>query len=342
MNELNVAFLLNLMDSFSPSGNEDAVRALIAQTIRPYVSSLKIDGIGNLIATVGNERELLICAHMDEVGFMITGIRSDGKLFFNQVGGVSPENLPSKRVMIGENRVLGVICATPVHLNKGNDNKTKYSDLVIDVGAESKADAERVISVGDFICFDTKSFYHEANKTVTGKALDNRLGCYVLTELITSGALKNGTFVFTVQEETGLRGATTILENSFFPVGIALDTTTANDLPGIKPENSVCRLGKGAVVSYADGATVYDRNKIRMLTKRLDERSIPWQTKTKRTGGNEASAIEKRGKGSFAISVSTPCRYIHGPLGMVRLADLKATMDAVIEIARFLKEEKDA
>lgn len=342
MNEFNSEFLLNLLDSFAPSGYEDSVRNIIAKTILPYVTSLKIDGIGNLIATIGNEKVLLITAHMDEVGFMISGIREDGKLRFNQVGGVSPANLPSKRVLIGENSVLGVIGSTPVHLNKNKENKIQYSDLMIDIGAENKEEAEKVVSIGDFVCFETKSDFNPYNQTVTGKALDNRLGCYILTELITSETLKNGTFVFTVQEETGLRGATAILENNRFPVGIALDTTTANDLPGISPENSVCCLGKGAVISFADGATVYNRDKIRALTKRLDEKKIPWQTKTKRTGGNEASAIEKRGQGAYAISVSTPCRYIHGPLGMVRLNDLKATMDAVAEIVGILEEEKDA
>ncbi|MBR7165624.1 MAG: M42 family peptidase [Clostridia bacterium] len=334
-------FYRSLSEAFGPTGFEDEVRDLIIDFIRPHVDQLKIDGIGNLIAIKGNPEACLITAHMDEVGFMITEIPDNGTLRFRPVGGVDPEKLPSKTVYVGKMRLPAVIGAKPIHLTKGSKQPTvTFSDLYLDLGFQNAAEAQNLVSVGDWATFTTPCCMQR--ETLFGKAHDNRIGCYILAQIIKEGLLTDGTFVFTVQEECGLRGAATILGLNRFKFGIALDTTTANDLPGVPLHKTVCQLGKGPVISFADGATLYRRDTVRAIFEHLKACNIPAQTKTKRTGGNEASAIDKIGFGSEAISVSTPCRYIHGPIGLFCVKDMIDTLLAVVEIVKFLTCEVEA
>jgi len=341
MNEREYTFLKSLSEAFGPSGEEDAVRDLIFQEIRPYADQIRIDSMGNLVAIKGKADFLLICAHMDEVGFMITQIREDGMLRFSPIGGVDPKYLSSKRVRIGTNRIPGVISAIPVHLNKEKNGKSSYSNLLIDIGARTKQEAESHISIGDCAVFDTKfSYLDPTHYTLKGKALDNRIGCFLLCKLIADPEIQNGTFVFTVQEETGLRGAAAFLGNNPFEYSIALDTTTANDLPSVKKHQMVCQLHFGAVISLADGATIYRRSLVTSLFEYLTKMQIPHQTKSKRTGGNEASAMQKAGLGSQAISISVPCRYIHGPVGCVCVDDIEKSYFALFYSYHFFKKKE--
>ncbi len=344
MIEADVRFLEELCNAFGPSGMEDAVRGLIIERIKPYVDTLKIDGIGNLIATKGQKEKLFVAAHMDEVGFMITGIEDDGKLRFSSIGGVDPKHLSSKRVRFQNPRLIGVIGAKPVHLTKNAkedaSHQDQYRNLYIDIGTTSREASERIVSIGDCAVFSTDFSKMNGDQNVfRGKAFDNRLGCFLLCQLISSKKITDGTFVFTVQEETGLRGASTVMRNNHFEAGIAIDTTTANDLFGITAHRTVSSLKKGPVISFADGATVYQRDLIREIFDFLDQKKISCQTKTRRTGGNEASAIEKVGFGSKSISVSVPCRYIHGPVGLVLAEDIEQTKAALFAIVNYLKGE---
>lgn len=343
MNEKMKNFLLSLCNASSPSGAEEGVREIIDQFIRPFAKNVQVDAMGNLIVTFGDPSRLLISAHMDEVGFMVTGIDSDGLLRFHQIGGVDPSTLAGKRVLFAKSGMRGVIGATPVHLNRNSDENGSYESLYIDIGAGSKEDAMAKVSVGDVAVFDTKSELFEGKKPfIKAKALDNRLGCYLLCDLIARGKIENGTCIFTVGEENGLRGVTAHLDEFYYPIGVALDTTTANDLPGTDGVNQISRLGGGPVISFADGATIYPRNLVRSVMECLEKANIPVQTKSKRTGGNEASAIEKVGLGALPISISVPCRYIHSCVGIALLSDVEATGSALAEILRFLKGESHA
>lgn len=339
MTQRDFLFLETLCNAFGPSGDEEEVRALISEKIRPYVDTLSTDRMGNLIATKGNPDNLILTAHMDEVGFMVTGIMEDGSLRFSQIGGVDPAFLPSKRVVIGKHRVTGVIGAKPVHLNKNEKGHLSYKDLYIHLGTTSHKESEKLVSIGDSAVFDTRFSHSSLSEGVLfGKAADNRLGCFILSKLIEEHKISDGTFLFTVGEENGLRGASSYLANHPFELGLAIDTTTANDLPGIKGVDAVCRLGDGAVISFADGATVYSRDMIRKIFSLLSEEGIPAQTKRKRTGGNEASAIEKSGLGAKSISVSVPCRYIHAPCSVVWVKDIENTINAIACIVKMRKE----
>jgi endoglucanase len=295
--------------------------------------------MGNLVATKGNANEVFISAHMDEVGFMVTGIQNDGTLRFSQIGGVDPKFLASKTVVIGKSRILGVIGAKPVHLIKNSEKEVGYSDLYIDIGCSSYDEAKDVISIGDPAVFSNDFKKMDCDtEVICGKALDNRLGCFILCKMIEDGFLENGTFLFSVQEETGLRGVTSFLLKNRVQFGIALDTTTANDLPNVTGPDMICCSGFGPVISFADGASVYNRNLIREIFALLNKNNITVQTKRKRTGGNDASAIEKISYGAKSVSVSVPCRYIHGPIGAVRVDDIENTLKALKCIISRIKE----
>ncbi len=339
MKKSDIALLEALTMEFGPSGFEDSVRDWIRSEIEPYVDSITVDPMGNLIATKGNTANVAISAHMDEVGLMITGIEANGKLLFSPIGGISPEVLPAKQVRFVNPEIYGVIGSKPIHLKQNKEEKLSFSDLYIDIGTDSKEESEKLIHIGDPAVFVTEFHIQKNTMTLSAKALDNRLGCFLLIHAIQNDLISNAVFLFTVQEETGLRGAKSWIDSHAVEYGIALDTTTANDLPGIPPHKRIASIGKGGVISFADGATVYRRDYIRKIFNRLAEKKIPAQTKTRRTGGNEASAFEKNGIGATAISLSVPCRYIHGPVGIAFIRDIERTEEALIEIIRLIEEE---
>ncbi len=323
-------FLKQLTECFGPSGAEDKVRELITDRIKPYVSTLKTDALGNLIATKGSGGNIVISAHMDEVAFTVTGFESNGTLRFSQVGGISPSHLPSKRVYFSERNIYGVIGAKPIHMNKNQSGAITYSDLYIDIGADSVEEAKKHVQKGDLAIFDTKTeILSSENPAICGKAIDDRLGCFLLCELICESEIDNCTFLFSVQEEVGLIGAACFALNHSFDYGIALDVTTPNDLPKIEGPSKVCALGKGPVISFADGRCIYDSHLISTVFTLMENNKIPCQTKALRAGGNEASPFQSEGGGMHAISVSTPCRYIHGPVGIVWERDIENTKKAV-------------
>ncbi len=328
MTDLEIKLLQTLSEAFGPSGREGEVRSIIRREIEGFVDKIEVDPIGNLVATVGDGHQIAILAHMDEVGFMITGICDDGRLQFQPIGGINPSSLPSKRVKIGTRGLIGVIGAKPVHLNKSEKNEIRFSDMYIDIGANCRKDAERQVNVGESAVFDTP-FSSLSDASYFGKALDNRLGCFLLIRLIRKKILSNASYVFTVCEENGLRGASAFLSEKSFPYGIALDTTTPNDLPTVSGAKTVCKIGDGGVLSLCDGATVYHRKLILNLMEGIRAQGIPIQTKAKRTGGNEASAIQRSCLGCEAISLSVPCRYIHGPIGIVLEEDILNTESAL-------------
>ena len=337
MDKTNFSFLKTLTEAPAPSGYEDAVREIIIEKIKDHVDSLSVDKLGNLIAVMGTGSDFVISAHMDEVGFMATKICDDGSIKFSPIGGISAENLPSKRVFFPKSNTFGVIGAKPVHLNRNKKEKVTFSDLYIDVGTETKSETEDIVSLGDFAVFDTKTELVTKN-TIKGKAIDDRLGCFLLCNLITNGKVNNCTVLCSVQEETGLAGASAFANKYHFPYAIALDVTTPNDLPSVSSPETVCKIGGGPVISFADRRCIYDNKLISDVFSLLNENGILCQTKTLRAGGNEAGAFQQDGLGMKAISISIPCRFIHGPVGIFSTFDLQETERAVLCIASKFKE----
>lgn len=275
-----------------------------------------VDAMGNLIVFKKGKKtpknKVLLTAHMDEVGFMITNITQDGYLKFDCVGGIDPAVVCGKAVRVGSQKIKGVIGVNHVHLVPSSEHGKvpKISQMYIDIGAKSKQDASEYVQVGDAAYFDTVLDCFGDNKLI-GKALDDRFGCYLMIKMILSELEYDLHFAFLVQEEVGLRGAAAACHQVNPAYAIVLETTTASDIAFVSQENQVCTLGGGAVISYMDRATVYNFELYKKAMKLAKENDIKAQTKTTIAGGNDAGAIHKSQGGIHTLTVSLPCRYLH-------------------------------
>ena len=272
--------------------------------------------MGNLIAfKKGANRpakKVMLDAHTDEVGFIVTSITSDGFLHFTTLGGINTEALVSKRVQI--NGHIGVIQVKPVHLLKGDDadNMPDKNNLTIDIGAKDRDDALKMVNIGDSGTYYSE-FVEFGDGFIKAKALDDRFGCAVLMNIIEQDLPYDMWFSFSTQEELGLRGAKTATYSIDPDCAIAVEATTAADLVGVPENKRCCYVGKGAVLSFMDNATLYDAELYRSALKIADEKGIKVQTKQAVAGGNNAGAIHQSRSGVKTLSVSIPCRYLHSP-----------------------------
>lgn len=303
--------------------------------IREYISSKLdatgiTDNLGSYIVNVGDYTRISINAHMDEVGFIITGITDDGYLRFSAVGGIDPR-VCIDRVVCLENGTKGVIGDKAFHLLEGDEKKRcpSFDMLLIDIGATSKQEAESVVSLGDYAYFDS-DYIEFGNGYVKAKALDDRIGCMLMIELINAGY--KGNYCFNVQEEVGLRGAKCTAERTKSDIAIVLEATTAADLDGVAGADRVCVLGNGPVVSFMDGRTIYDKGLYNLAMNTAKENGIPVQTKTAIAGGNDAGAIQTASGGTRVLAISLPCRYIHSGASVVKLSDIDATRKLLKEL----------
>lgn len=318
--------LKTLCELNGTSGNEDAVRDYIINQIKPYCE-YAVDNLGSVIAYAGEEAErksISINAHMDEVGFIITGITDEGYLRFSAVGGIDPRVCLDRVVSIGNKAVKGVIGDKAFHLLDTDEKKNcpSFDKLLIDIGAESREQAEKYISLGDFAYFDS-DYTEFGDGFIKAKALDDRIGCMLMIELIKEGVA--GTYCFNVQEEVGLRGSKCTAEKVQADIAIVLESTTAADLDGVSGADRVCVLGGGPVISFMDGRTIYDRSLYNLAMSLAEESSIPAQTKTAIAGGNDAGAIQTAGKGARVMAISVPSRYIHSAASVVKKSDIENT-----------------
>lgn len=306
------------------SGREDTVREIIIREITPIADSVEITPLGNIIAFKKGEKRaktrLMLDAHMDEVGLMITDITDAGLLKFSTVGGIDCRILPGKTVWI-EEKIPGVIGAKPIHLLE-EDEKSKsvpMKDLYIDIGAGSRSEAEEVVRPGDAVVFD--SVFDLSHGMIKSRALDDRVGCALLIELMRDGLKYDATFVFSVQEEVGLNGAKTAAFAVKPQAAIAVECTTAADVAGVEHGSDVCRLGDGPVITFMDRRTIYDRAYYQMAFEEAKNAGIKCQPKRAVAGGNNAGAIHSACSGVRTAAVSLPCRYLHAPVGMISQKD---------------------
>lgn len=313
------------------SGDEKRVREYIIDKIKDKCE-YRIDPLGSIIAfkkgaKVPNKK-VMLCAHMDEVGFIITSITDDGYLKFSAVGGIDPRVIVDRAVKIKSQKdVNGVIGLKPVHLLSNEEKGTAptIKDLVIDIGAKDKADAEKYVELGDYAYF-TSEWELLGNDILKAKALDDRIGCMMMLELIESDLEYDTYFCFNVQEEVGLRGSKCTSFDVQPDISIILEATTAADLCGVTGGDRVCVLGDGPVVSFMDGRTIYDKELYKLARNIAKENGILAQTKTAIAGGNDAGAIQTSGKGSRVLAISLPCRYIHSASSVVNLKDIDNTL----------------
>ncbi|MDE5771845.1 MAG: M42 family metallopeptidase [Ruminococcus sp.] len=324
------------------SGDENAVRDFIIEKIKDFCE-YRVDPLGNLICFRKGkntpDKKLMICGHMDEVGFIVTAIRSDGTLSFDMVGGVDPSVTIGRQVKVGKNHLNGVIGSTAVHnLSKEQREKApKMNSLYIDIGAENKEDAEKYINLGDCVYFESE-FTELGENRIKSKAIDDRAGCAMMIRLIREEPEYDTYFVFNVQEEIGLRGSRVSAFSVQPDFAIVLEATTASDIDGVSGAKKVCELGKGAVVSFMDRSTVYDRQLYNLAFDIAKEENLPCQTKTMIAGGNDAGAIHITGKGIRTIAVSVPCRYLHSASCVIETDDFENSYRLVKTLSKRIPE----
>ena len=320
----------------STSGDENAVRDFIISEIKDYCK-YEVDNLGSVIAYKKGkktpEKTVSINAHMDEVGFIVTGITEDGYLRFSTVGGIDSRVCLDRLVTVGRNNVNGVIADKAFHLLSA-DEKSKCPDfdgLLIDIGADSKEQAENLVNVGDFVYF-VSDYVELGNGFIKAKALDDRIGCMLMLELIKSDLEYDTIFCFNVQEEVGLRGSKCTAHRVNADVAVVLEATTAADLCTVSGCDRVCVLGDGPVVSFMDRSTIYDRRLYDLAFSVANDNGIPIQTKTAVAGGNDAGAIQTAGNGARVIAISLPCRYIHSANSVVKMEDIENTRKLLKEL----------
>ncbi len=321
------------------SGFEEEIRNIMTLELKGHVDEIEIDNMGNLIATKKGKRKakkIMLAAHMDEIGLMVRFIDKEGFIKFSKIGGINDQMLLNQEVIIhteGE-KVLGVIGAKPPHRMKAAEKKkvVDHENMFIDIGA-SKKDAEKLVSIGDPITIK-HTFSNLQGNLVTGKAFDNRVGCYVLIEAI-KRAKTDATIigVGTVQEEVGLKGARTSAFKINPDLAIALDVTIAGDHPGIKLEEAPVKINSGPAIILTDasGRGLITHPKVKkLLIDTAVQEEIPHQLEVGEGGTTDATAIHLTREGIATGVLSVPTRYIHTPVEVVSLEDIENTINLLV------------
>lgn len=316
------------LSSFSVTGNEHALAELIKEDIAPYVDSITEDAMGNLIAFKKGEdssERTMFAAHMDEIGFVVTYIEESGFIRVAQVGGINPI-ASSYGEVVFENGVKGVIAV---------DAGTTFADisvkkLFVDIGAKSKKEAEKKVSVGMYLSL-TQRMTRLTNNRLAAKAFDDRVACAVLVKAASEAKFfKHDTYyVFTVHEEVGRRGATAAA-NAILPTyGIACDVTPSFDVPGAS--GGAVAIGKGAAIKIKDSSAVCSQRIVNELTKLAENAQIKYQYEVLTAGGTDTGSMQVAGPGCFAGCVSIPLRYVHSPIETLDKSDLDACVSLIKE-----------
>jgi endoglucanase len=338
--------LKSLSEAHGVSGREEEIRSIILEEIRDRVDAARVDAMGNLIARKNGTGEsalkVLLAAHMDEVGLMITQVEDGGLLRFAKVGGIDDRVLPARAVMIGDRRVPGVIGVKPVHLTEKSEREqvTGWKQLAIDIGASGKSEAEKLVQRGDRAVFATE-FRELADgasawRTVQGKAFDDRAGCAILAELLKERFPFDLSAAFTVQEEVGLRGArvAAFAENPDF--AIVLECTASNEVPTRRDVSPSTRLGAGPAITIRDNSFIADPRLVELFSDTARDLGIPHQFKQPNIGGTDAGSIHRARAGVPSITIAVPARYIHSPAAIMDLNDFDATIVLAREALRRL------
>ena len=323
-NGLNL--LEKLCQSFGISGYEDETAKIIIDEISPYCDTVMTDGVGNVIAfkkgMADTGKRIMVCAHMDEVGFAVKSINDDGTLAFDEVG-MSKTVLPSKRVIVGQNKINGIISARPIHLNKDKSKACDVEDLVIDIGASDKNQAQQIVSIGDGVCFDSP-FRYLQDGMIKAKALDDRIGCTIMCMLTKESFEDDIYFAFTVGEELGGVGASAATSRIKPDICVLIEGTTASDFHGTSDRDAVCRVRNGAVCPFMDGGTLYDESMYTCIHHYAKTNNIKIQVKTKIAGGTDGARIQRCLSGVRTAVISLPCRYIHTGASVAAIEDMES------------------
>lgn len=329
---LNIQLLKEICEVAGAPGHEGRVREIVLREIKDHCDNISIDKMGNVTAfRKGKQsKKVMIAAHMDEIGFIVTHIDENGFLRFHTLGGFDPKTLTAQRVKVhGRKDLIGVMGSKPIHIMSAEE-KTKapaVTDYFIDLGMPYDEVIQQV-AIGDTITRERELI--EMGNCVNCKSLDNRLSVFILIE--TLKRLQSHPYdvhaVFTVQEEVGLRGASVAAHHIEPDFGLALDVTIAFDVPGAKPHEMVTRLGSGAAIKIMDASTICDHRMVDFMKKTADRNQIKWQPEILTAGGTDTAGLQRNGKtGAIAGAISIPTRHIHQVIEMADKNDIIACID---------------
>ena len=330
---INVELLSKTCETAGAPGFENRVRELVLSKIRPHVDSIEIDNMGNVIALKkgkSDAKKVMIGAHMDEIGFIVTHVDPNGFIKFHPLGGFDPKTLTSQRVIIhGKKDIVGVMGSKPIHVMTPEEkNKVpKITDYYIDLGINKK-EVDKIIKVGDSITRQRELI--EMGDCVNCKSLDNRIAVFILMEVLAKmdKPAYDTYAVFTVQEEVGIRGAQVATQKIQPDFGFGLDTTIAYDVPGAAEHEKITSLGKGVAIKIMDASTICDTRMVSFMQKQANSNKISWQNEILTAGGTDTASIQRMTPGgSIAGAFSIPTRHIHQVIEMVHKSDVKNCID---------------
>lgn len=335
---MDVSLLKDVCEIAGAPGFEKRIRDLIIDLVTPYSDEVKTDNLGNVIAVKKGQRNpdgkrVMVAAHMDEIGFIVTHIDENGFLRFHTLGGFDPKTLTAQRVIVhGKKDLIGVMGSKPIHvMSQEERNKLpKTTDFFIDLGMP-KEEVEKYISIGDPVTRDRELI--EMGECVNCKSIDNRVAVFILIEALKN--LKSPAYdvfaTFTVQEEVGIRGANVAAHSINPDFGIALDTTIAFDVPGAQAHEKVTELGKGTAIKIMDAMTICDYRMVAFMKQIADQEKITWQPEILTAGGTDTAGVQRMGKqGAIAGAISIPTRHLHQVIEMAHKSDIQGSIDLLV------------
>ena len=337
---MNLELLEQLCQTPGIGSRESFVRQVVRDELQPLVDDVRVDTLGNLVATRrGSGPRIMVAAHMDEIGFLVKHIDDSGFIRMQPVGGFDARVLTAQRVLVhrrSNDPLPGVLQpgTKPIHLMQSGDSKElKLDDLFVDTG-ESAETVKDTVSVGDMITLDRPTV--QMGNAVVSKALDDRLGIYVMIEAVRAASAGDAEIVAvaTTQEEVGLRGAQTAAFDLEPDIAIALDVTLAGDIPGTPAESAVTRLGQGAAIKLFDSSQIPHHAIIESFRSLAERESIPHQLEVLPRGGTDAGSIQRTRAGVYTGTISIPCRYVHTVNEMADIGDIEACVSL---LSRFLE-----
>lgn len=331
---LNIDLLAKICKTPGAPGFEQKVRALVLEELEGLVDQVEVDNMGNVYAIKKgkSDKKVMIGAHMDEIGFMVTHIDDKGFIRFHTLGGFDPKTLTAQRVIIhGKKDVIGVMASKPIHVMTADErNKVaKLSDYFIDTGLTPE-EVKDLVKIGDSVTRERE--FIEMGQCVNSKSLDNRLAVFILIEMFKNLKGKDVPYdiygVFTVQEEVGIRGANVSALKINPDFGFGLDTTIAFDLPGAAAHEMITKLGDGTAIKIMDASTICDYRMVEFMKNTADKHKIKWQPEILTAGGTDTAGIQRMTQGgSIAGAVSIPTRHLHQVIEMANKSDIQASID---------------
>ncbi len=329
---INIKLLKEICEVAGAPGHEQRIREVVLREVKKLADNVSVDNMGNVTAFKKGKKDkkVMIAAHMDEIGFIVTHIDENGFLRFIPLGGFDPKTLTAQRVIVhGKKDVIGVMGSKPIHMMSAGEREkiVPISDYFIDLGL-SKKEVDKIVNVGDTVTRQRELI--EMGNCVNCKSIDNRVSVFILIETLRE--LKSSPYdvyaVFTVQEEVGIRGANASALQIEPDFGFGLDTTIAFDVPGAKPYEVVTRLGDGTAIKIMDASTICDYRMVKYMKQTALKHKIKHQTEILPAGGTDTAALQRMNPGgAISGAISIPTRHIHQVIEMADKSDIRASID---------------